>query len=47
MTFILELEFKPVSTIMKDQASVDKNGNKIIIKGKGRHDGCTKSCAYS
>ena len=25
---------------MKDQASVDKNGNKIIIKGKGRHDVC-------
>ena len=34
------VKFKPVSTIMKDQASVDKNGNKIIIKGKGRHDVC-------
>ena len=25
---------------MKDQNSVDKEGNKVIIKGKGRHDVC-------
>lgn len=30
--------FKPVATIMKDQESVDKDGNPITIKGKGRHD---------
>lgn len=30
--------FKPVATIMKDQASVDRDGNKTTIKGKGRHD---------
>lgn len=32
--------FKPVSTIMKNQESVDHSGNKTIIKGKGRHDPC-------
>ena len=34
------VKFKPVSTIMKDQESIDKNGKKVIIKGKGRHDVC-------
>lgn len=32
--------FKPVATIMKDQESVDKDGNKITVSGKGRHDPC-------
>lgn len=32
--------FKPVATIMQDQKSVDKEGNAITIKGKGRHDVC-------
>lgn len=32
--------FKPVATIMTDQQSVDKLGNKTIVKGKGRHDPC-------
>lgn len=32
--------FKPVATIMKDQDSVDKVGNEIVVKGKGRHDPC-------
>ncbi len=32
--------FKPVATIMKDQESVDKYGNKTIVSGKGRHDPC-------
>ncbi len=32
--------FKPVATIMKDQESIDKNGNKVIVSGKGRHDPC-------
>jgi len=30
--------FKPVATLMKDQQSVDTQGNNVIIKGKGRHD---------
>lgn len=32
--------FKPVATIMQDQESVDKNGNTVVAKGKGRHDPC-------
>jgi chorismate synthase len=32
--------FKPVATIMQDQASVDKDGNEAIVSGKGRHDPC-------
>ena len=32
--------FKPVATIMTDQASVDKDGNEVTVKGKGRHDPC-------
>ena len=32
--------FKPVSTIMKDQTSVDTTGNEIAVTGKGRHDPC-------
>ena len=32
--------FKPVSTIMIDQSSVDSENNKVTVKGKGRHDPC-------
>jgi chorismate synthase len=32
--------FKPVATIMQDQTSVDKDGNEVIVSGKGRHDPC-------
>ncbi|MCK5278229.1 MAG: chorismate synthase [Cyclobacteriaceae bacterium] len=32
--------FKPVATIMKDQESIDKDGKKTIVSGKGRHDPC-------
>ena len=32
--------FKPVSTIMKDQQSVDSDNNKVTVSGKGRHDPC-------
>ncbi len=32
--------FKPVSTIMKDQQSVDSENKKVTVKGKGRHDPC-------
>jgi chorismate synthase len=32
--------FKPVATIMQDQASVDKEGNAATVSGKGRHDPC-------
>ena len=32
--------FKPVSTIMKDQETLTRSGEKTIIQGKGRHDVC-------
>ncbi|WMN05984.1 chorismate synthase [Marivirga arenosa] len=32
--------FKPIATIMNDQESIDKDGNKVTVKGKGRHDPC-------
>lgn len=32
--------FKPVATIMQDQASVDKHGKEVTVSGKGRHDPC-------
>ncbi|MDP2423747.1 MAG: chorismate synthase [Bacteroidales bacterium] len=32
--------FKPVSTIMKDQISVDEQGHQVLLEGKGRHDIC-------
>lgn len=32
--------FKPVATIMQEQESVDRQGDKILVQGKGRHDPC-------
>jgi chorismate synthase len=32
--------FKPVATIMQDQASLNNSGEKIVVSGKGRHDPC-------
>lgn len=32
--------FKPIATVMNDQETVDKEGRKITIEGKGRHDVC-------
>lgn len=32
--------FKPVATIMKDQESVNEQGEKVTVSGKGRHDPC-------
>lgn len=32
--------FKPVATLMKDQATITKQGEKVTLKGKGRHDVC-------
>lgn len=32
--------FKPVATIMRGQESIDREGNKTIVSGKGRHDPC-------
>ena len=32
--------FKPVSTIMKKQTSINKEGATVQLEGKGRHDPC-------
>ena len=32
--------FKPVATIMMDQESINEEGEKTIVTGKGRHDPC-------
>ncbi len=32
--------FKPVATIMRDQPSIDREGNEATVKGRGRHDPC-------
>lgn len=37
---LFDVAFKPVSTIMRDQASVDRDGQAVVLKGKGRHDPC-------
>ena len=34
----LRVAFKPVATIMANQTTVDKHGNKVVLEGKGRHD---------
>jgi chorismate synthase len=40
MDIYFNVAFKPVSTIMKIQQTVDTSGNAAEIKGKGRHDPC-------
>jgi len=40
MDITFKTAFKPVATIMKDQATVDEKGNATTISGKGRHDPC-------
>lgn len=32
--------FKPTATIMRDQESIDSQGNPATVSGKGRHDPC-------
>ncbi len=32
--------FKPVATLLMDLDTVDKDGNKAVLKAKGRHDPC-------
>ena len=35
-----EVSFKPVATIMQSQKSINKEGEIVEIKGRGRHDAC-------
>ncbi len=40
MPIYFRVAFKPVATIIQEQDSIDKDGNKIVVSGKGRHDPC-------
>jgi len=40
MPIYFSVGFKPVSTLMKDQQSVDRTGKEVTLQGKGRHDPC-------
>ncbi len=40
MDIYFRVGFKPVATLMQDQESIDKKGNTVVLKGKGRHDAC-------
>jgi len=40
MDITFDVPFKPVSTLMQDQESVNNEGETVTVKGKGRHDPC-------
>lgn len=40
MDIYFQVAFKPVATLLMPQESIDKEGNKILLEGKGRHDPC-------
>lgn len=40
MDIYFRVAFKPVSTLMKEQKSIDASGQELILEGKGRHDSC-------
>lgn len=40
MDIYFRVAFKPVATLLRPQENIDKNGNKILLEGRGRHDPC-------
>ena len=40
MDVYLKAAFKPVATIVQSQDSINQSGEKVEVKGKGRHDPC-------
>lgn len=40
MDIYFRVAFKPVATIMQSQETIDNQGNKTNMQGKGRHDPC-------
>lgn len=40
MPIYFRVAFKPVSTLMRSQPSVDQAGEPLVLEGKGRHDPC-------
>lgn len=39
-TLYFRVAFKPTATILKEQETVDQQGNPTQLKGRGRHDAC-------
>jgi chorismate synthase len=37
---VLRVAFKPTATILREQETVDVDGNETTIKARGRHDPC-------
>ena len=37
---VLRVAFKPTATILREQETVDEDGNDTTIKARGRHDPC-------
>jgi chorismate synthase len=37
---VFDVAFKPVSTLMREQATVDRTGQAVTLEAKGRHDPC-------
>lgn len=40
MDVYFNVAFKPVATVIQPYETIDKKGNKVTTKGKGRHDPC-------
>ncbi len=40
MDIYFRVAFKPIATILRPQTTLDKDGNEVILEGKGRHDPC-------
>jgi chorismate synthase len=40
MPITVRVAFKPVATIMQTQESINREGEKVEVQGKGRHDPC-------
>jgi chorismate synthase len=40
MPIFFNVAFKPVSTLMREQKSVNKSGTAVTVGGAGRHDPC-------
>lgn len=40
MDIYFRVAFKPVATLLQDYKTIDKEGNPVELKGKGRHDPC-------
>ena len=40
MYIYFKVAFKPVATIMQSQETINSEGEKVKMQGKGRHDPC-------